>query len=359
MTLITTRTILTPIAAGLLLASTSVMAQQTDVEKGWYVQADAGQAKSYGQEDIFNTDKLSYKRRAWKASTGYRFNNKIALALNYTDLGVVEDYDSRSALESIGGRAYGASAIYNIPFSNSVNAHVKFGLAHFSGRKNRLIDGIGGGSLTVSPAPGYAPGEYTGQHATNDSSDNGAFYGVGMSFDVLKNTSLMVEWERYDFDTVTDVVSAGLRYTFGAIPAPVAVVAPVIIAAPAPVVKPASVPAPVVVLKPLQVNVYFDNDSSALTTEALDILANAQRELDSDRVESINVSGFASAVGNADYNQALSERRAAVVVKHIKANWNLNNSDVKVVSHGEESLINDDIANNSRDRRVMVKISFN
>ncbi|NRA53110.1 MAG: OmpA family protein [Gammaproteobacteria bacterium] len=344
-TLKTTRTILTPIAVGILLASTSVMAQQTDVEKGWYIQADAGQAKSYGREGIFDTNELSYKRRAWKASTGYRFSNQIALALNYTDLGVVEDYDSRSALESIGGRAYGASAIYNIPLSNSVNAHAKFGLAHFSGRKNRLIDGTG---------------EYTGQHATDDNSDNGAFYGVGMSFDVSTNTSLMLEWERYDFDTVTDVVSAGLRYTFGAIPAPVAVVAPVIIAA-APAPKPAPVPAPVpvVVLKPLQVNVYFDNDSSALTTEALDILANAQRELDSDRVESINVSGFASAVGNVDYNQALSERRAAVVVQHIKANWNLNNSDVKVVSHGEESLINDDVANNSRDRRVMVKISFN
>jgi hypothetical protein len=47
-TLSTKRTILTPIAIGVLLASTSVMAQQTDVEQGWFIQADVGQAKSYG-----------------------------------------------------------------------------------------------------------------------------------------------------------------------------------------------------------------------------------------------------------------------------------------------------------------------
>jgi len=344
-TLMMKRTLLTPIAAGILLASTSVMAQQTDVEKGWFIQADVGQAHSHGQTGVYTTDKLSDKRRAWKASTGYRVNNNIAFALNYADLGVVEDLDSRSGLESIGGRAYGGSAIYNMPFSNSVNAHVKLGLAHFSGRENRLVDGSG---------------EYTGQHAANDTSDNGVFYGAGMSFDVTENASLVVEWERYEFDNVVDVVSAGLRYTYGSIPVPVAVVAPVIIA-PAPEPEPA--PAPVVVLKPLQVNVYFDNDSSELTSETLDILAQAQRQLTSDRVESVNVSGFASAVGNADYNQALSERRAQAVVEHIRNNWNfegsnLTSNDVNVVAHGEDSLINDEMTNNARDRRVMVKISF-
>ena len=44
------RNVLTPIALGVLLASASVMAEQTDVEKGWFVQGDVAQAKSYGQE---------------------------------------------------------------------------------------------------------------------------------------------------------------------------------------------------------------------------------------------------------------------------------------------------------------------
>lgn len=345
-TLTTKRTILTPIALGVLLASSAVMAKQTDVEQGWFVQGDIAQAKSYGQDNEYSDLRLSEKRRAWKASTGYRFNNNIALALNYADLGMVEDHASRAALESIAGKATGLSAIYSVPFSDSVNAHAKLGYAHFNGRANRLDNG---------------------GHAWNRTSDDAAFYGAGMSFDLTQNLSLLFDWERYKFDSQTDVVSAGLRYTFGQIEKPMAkpapVVAPVVapepVVEPEPVVAPEPVPEPVVELKPLKVNVYFDNDSSALTNETLEILAQAKTQLVEDRVNSVNVSGFASAVGNADYNQALSERRANAVVEYIRQNWNIDSGKVSAVAHGEDMLVNADKSNNSRDRRVMVEISFN
>ncbi|NRA83781.1 MAG: OmpA family protein [Gammaproteobacteria bacterium] len=339
------RTLLTPIALGVLLASTSVMAteKQTDVEQGWFVQGDIGQAKSYGQRNVYSDLRMSEKRRAWKASTGYRFNNNFALAFNYADLGMVEDFANRGALESIAGKATGLSGIYNFPISQRVNIHAKAGYAHFSGRNNRLSNG---------------------GHAWNRTSDNAPFYGAGMSFDLTQNLSLMVDWERYKFDSVTDVVSTGLRYTFGSIAKPVAKPAPApVYVKPEPVVqpKPAPVPPkpPVIELKPLQVNLYFDNDSSELTHETLEILSQAKSQLVNDRIDTIDVAGFASAVGNSDYNQALSERRATAVVEYIRQNWNIESGKVSVVSHGEDMLQNDSNLNNSRDRRVMVKIKFN
>ncbi|NRA71661.1 MAG: OmpA family protein [Gammaproteobacteria bacterium] len=336
------RNVLTPIALGVLLASASVMAEQTDVEKGWFVQGDVAQAKSYGQEGIYSDLRMSEKRRAWKTSTGYRFNNNIAVALSYADMGVVEDFVNRAALESIAGNATGLSAIYNIPFSNSVNAHAKLGYAHFSGRNNRLSNG---------------------SHAWHRTSDNAAFFGAGMSFDLNKNLSLMLDWERYRFDSKTDLASVGLRYTFGDITKPAAKPAPVpVYVKPEPVVeapKPEPKPEPVIELKPLQVNVFFTNDSSELTSETLDVLAQAKSQLVNDRLDSVNVAGFASAVGDSEYNQALSERRAKAVVEYIRNNWNVASDKVSVVANGEDMLINEDNTNNSRDRRVMVKVSFN
>ena len=334
------RILLTPIALGVALASTAAMAQQTDVEQGWFIQGDVAQAKSYGQKNLYSDLRMSEKRRAWKASTGYRFNNNIAVALNYADLGVVEDFANRSALESIAGTATGLSAIYNVPFTDRVNAHVKLGYSHFSGRNNRLV---------------------SGGHAWQRTSDNAPFYGAGMSFDLNENLSLMLDWERYKFDSVTDVVSTGLRYTFGQVAKPVAKPAPVYVK-PEPVVAPEPAPEPpkpVIELKPLQVNVFFDNDSSELTGETLQILAQASSQLVNDRIDTINVSGFASAVGNSDYNQALSERRAQAVVEYIRQNWTIDGGKVSVAAHGEDMLINQEQSNNSRDRRVMVKISFN
>ena len=173
----------------------------------------------------------------------------------------------------------------------------------------------------------------------------------------------MLDWERYRFDSKTDLASVGLRYTFGDITKPAAKPAPVpVYVKPEPVVeapKPEPKPEPVIELKPLQVNVFFTNDSSELTSETLDVLAQAKSQLVNDRLDSVNVAGFASAVGDSEYNQALSERRAKAVVEYIRNNWNVASDKVSVVANGEDMLINEDNTNNSRDRRVMVKVSFN
>lgn len=118
-------------------------------------------------------------------------------------------------------------------------------------------------------------------------------------------------------------------------------------------------PQPIIGPRPLQVNVYFNNASSRLTHETLVILTQASSQLANERVNSVKVSGFASAVGNSDYNQVLSERRANAIAQYIRDNWRLTGDKVSVVAHGEDRLVNGSQTNNSRDRRVLVKISFN
>jgi len=344
--------ILAPIALSVMVGT----AAAKDVETGVFLQANVGQAKGYETSaglraeampfgDVGIVNPLSQKRRAWKLSTGYRFDNNFALAFSYADLGVMElGTSTRStginSLEALSGGATALSVIYNIPFSESVNMHAKVGYSHLLARANRTEFG----------------------HGVSSGSNNDIVYGAGFSFDLTENTSLMLDWERYKFNRKTDLITAGLRYTFGdvavakAAPAPVVTAPPVV--KPEPIVEPmpAPKPAPIVEMKPLNVNLYFDNDSSALTGEAKAILDQAKSQLSNDRVDVVSVQGSASAIGDAQYNQLLSMRRADAVAQYIKSNWNVDASKVSVDASGEDDASK---PNNPLDRKVQVKVKFN
>lgn len=339
--------IITPIALSVLAGT--AMAQ--DVEQGWYVEGNVGQAKGYETQtqlqnatagNVGTVSPNSQKRRAWKFGGGYRFDNNFSAALTYTDLGNVElgtstgDSSIRS-VEGLSGKAVSLTGAYNQPINDWINAHIKAGFSALNARKNTTTVGAG----------------------VNDGDDEDFVWGVGMSFDIAENTSLMLDWERYEFEHKVDLLTAGLRYTFGEVetkeakPAPI-VVAPVV----APVVEPAPVvaPTPVIEVKPLQVTVYFDNNSSALTSETKSILDNAGSQLADGNVEAVSVAGFASALGNADYNQKLSDRRSVAVQEYISANWTLNTDKISLSANGEEEASS--IENNGKDRKVTVYVTF-
>jgi len=348
--------IITPIALS-VLAGTAVA---KDVEKGWYVEGNVGQAKSYATQaelrnevlalgDVGTITPNSQKRRAWKVGAGYRLDNHFSAAISYANLGIVELGTSTGnamirELETLSGKALSLTAAYNQPINDWVNAHIKGGYSRLDSRPNTTTQGRG---ITAG-----------------DNSD--WVWGAGMSFDLTENTSLMLDWERYEFEHKIDLLTAGVRYTFGSVekkiakPAPVVVRAPV--SKPAPVAKPMPAPAPVVKpspvpeMKPLQVNVYFDNNSSVLTKETKSILDNAGSQLADGNVETVTVAGFASALGNTAYNQMLSDKRAKAVATYIEKNWRVDNDKVSVSASGEEKA--SDMENNGKDRKVMVKIKF-
>ncbi|NRA60827.1 MAG: OmpA family protein [Psychrobium sp.] len=342
--------VLAPLALSLMVG----MAQAKDVEKGWFIQGDIAQAESNEKSSSLRSEVSNFgdigtahssqTRRAWKVSGGYRFNNYFALAVNYADLGMVELASSTGSnaiyqVEALSGGATGISGIANWPISESVNLHGKLGYAHLSAKPNRV------GAV----------------HGVNGGSNNDVFFGAGMSFDLTENLSLMVDWERYQFERETDLVSAGLRYTFGSVAKKKAVAVPT--PPPKKVVQPMPEkletvkPSPVPVMKPLRVNVYFDNNSSVLTSETKALLANVASQLTNDRIKDIEISGFASATGNAQYNQMLSMRRANAVSQYIENHWSVDGDKVSVNAFGEE--LAEEAATVSKARRVRVSIKFN
>ncbi|HAX91202.1 MAG TPA: hypothetical protein DCY07_03205, partial [Rhodospirillaceae bacterium] len=130
----------------------------------------------------------------------------------------------------------------------------------------------------------------------------------------------------------------GIRYTFAEPEAK----APAPMAAPAPV--PAKVPAapkpvaPIVAPIPQSYIVFFDFDKDKLTPEALRIIASAAQDYKSGKYVRLVVSGHTDTVGTVQYNQKLSERRAAAV----KAEFDrlgVPASGIETVGHGKSSLL--------------------
>ena len=79
--------------------------------------------------------------------------------------------------------------------------------------------------------------------------------------------------------------------------------------------RPAPPPPPPPVAAPADFTVYFDFDSWTLTGEQLTVLQNAIATARAGRQSHINVVGHTDTSGSASYNQALSLKRANVVVE--------------------------------------------
>ena len=106
------------------------------------------------------------------------------------------------------------------------------------------------------------------------------------------------EWSNFNHS-----VLLGIRYAFNAAPAPVPVVAP----------APAAAPAPARTFL-----VFFDFDRADLTDRARAIIAEAATNAGRVGTTRIEIAGHADRSGTPQYNQALSERRAAAVAAELE-----------------------------------------
>lgn len=113
--------------------------------------------------------------------------------------------------------------------------------------------------------------------------------------------------------------------------------------------------------------VYFDFDSAALTPAAkakldslVDIIAS------STEVESVSIVGYADAIGGADYNYRLSQRRAKAVEDYLAAKGYLDTKSTDVRAFGEDVPVSNcaGVKGNElkaclwRDRRVEIELNF-
>ncbi|SFK93418.1 OmpA family protein [Falsiroseomonas stagni] len=193
---------------------------------------------------------------------------------------------------------------------------------------------LGAGSFIqpyVGAGLGFQWHEYSGVRARNTAGtgftidgDQGRFAYqaiVGAAFPVNANLSITAEYRfmatqpaeidvrssagargTADVDNMNHSLLIGLRYAFGAAPAPAPVVAP----------TPAAAPAPARTFL-----VFFDFDRADLTDRARQIIGEAATNSRTGTTR-IEVSGHADRSGTPQYNQRLSERRAAAVAAELE-----------------------------------------
>jgi len=155
-------------------------------------------------------------------------------------------------------------------------------------------------------------------------------YGVGFKYFIFKNVALRADVRHDLFCRSGDVCSnleytGGLTFLFGgkknvvaATPPPPAEAAAAPAPAPAPLAVEEATPAPAPQPKPEVVLVelddsHFAHNSSTLTPEAKVILNKNIETLKANPNIRVLIAGYTSASGTTEYNQKLSERRAAAV----------------------------------------------
>jgi len=133
-------------------------------------------------------------------------------------------------------------------------------------------------------------------------------------------------------DNASHNVMVGLRYKF-AKPKPAAPAA-----APAPMLQAPQAAQPVVPPVPQSYMVFFDFDKSELTPEAKRIIATAAEDFKNGKYIRIVVTGHTDTVGTVQYNQKLSERRAASVKKEF-VRLGIPAKEIKTVGMGKSGLL--------------------
>lgn len=85
----------------------------------------------------------------------------------------------------------------------------------------------------------------------------------------------------------------------------------------------------------LQAVVYFDFDSSEITSQSASVLAQHANLLSSNPAAGVLIAGHTDERGSREYNMALGERRAQAVSAYLAAQGAASNN-IQVISYGEE-----------------------
>ena len=91
----------------------------------------------------------------------------------------------------------------------------------------------------------------------------------------------------------------------------------------------------------VNLTVNFANGSADLTPEAMKTLDELGQALSSKDLADykFRIEGHTDTVGSANYNQALSERRAKAVVSYIASKYGVNTARLEPVGEGEQGLL--------------------
>ncbi len=102
------------------------------------------------------------------------------------------------------------------------------------------------------------------------------------------------------------------------------------------------------------VNVYFDFNSDTPTSSSVSGIDFLVKYLKANPSKNAQIVGYADEVGDASYNQALSQRRADAV-KNIAVNSGISASRLTVVANGEDNSVNKD---SKEARQIVRRVTF-
>jgi outer membrane protein OmpA-like peptidoglycan-associated protein len=108
----------------------------------------------------------------------------------------------------------------------------------------------------------------------------------------------------------------------------------------------------------ISITVQFANGSAELASQAAQALDNLGRALSNQALVDyrFRIEGHTDTVGSREYNNALSERRAAAVVDYLANNFHIDRSRVEAIGMGKDGLLvpTADQTPEPRNRRVQV-----
>ena len=106
----------------------------------------------------------------------------------------------------------------------------------------------------------------------------------------------------------------------------------------------------------MNLNINFEFDSAALTSEGKVLVGNLGRALKDPRLigQKFIIEGHTDGIGNDAYNKALSERRAETVRKELIAQHGADASRVEAIGYGKTQLLDRANSESWVNRRVKV-----
>jgi outer membrane protein OmpA-like peptidoglycan-associated protein len=106
----------------------------------------------------------------------------------------------------------------------------------------------------------------------------------------------------------------------------------------------------------IDLHIPFEYDSDKLTTEALLILKRLGAALKDSRLNGyrFKIAGHTDAKGSIEYNQKLSERRAAAVRNYLVFQYDLEADRIETMGYGKSQLVDPSRPEDGINRRVQV-----
>lgn len=283
-------------------------------ENGWSVGMNLGKSVARIEHDTIRNDLESQgfnlisvledrRSEGYKIFAGYQLNPYLAVEGGYFNLGGFPILANTTPGTEFRGKTklfgWNLDLVGIMPFTEDFSAFARVGVTRNDTSNSYSSNGL----VDVT---GYnEDGNYT-KHK----------YGLGLQYDISPILTVRLEAERFRLDDLiahsgdVDFYSLGVMLRFGETPTAYAATP-----APEPVRPAAAVAAPVPLMKKepevlVLEDVHFNFDTAELTQETKVILREHVQTLKANPQARVRIAGYTSASGSAEYNQALSERRA-------------------------------------------------